>query len=167
MNDTLKKWLLYYVGGLMSVWFLDTLLLPRFDLAAAPVLLPLCVVAMAVLEGAFTGAQFGLVAGLVWGLAYAGTAPFRIPLLTLVGMTSGAVTQYALRRSLSGFMVCAAGTMAVLSVLNVLHGIITGLADPGALILLALEESAVTLVCAAPVDALFYFLYRKAGGKPV
>jgi hypothetical protein len=166
MNDTLKKWLLYF-GGLLLVWMTDTLILPRFDLSAAPVLLPLCVVAAAVLEGAFTGAQFGMAAGLVWGLLYAGASPFRIPLLTVAGMVCGAVTQYALRRSLSGCLLCAAGTMGVLSLLNILRGIITGLAEPGALVLTALMESAVSLVCAPFVYGVFYWIYRKTGGKPV
>ena len=166
MNDTLKKWLLYG-GGLVLMSMVDTLLLPRFSLWAAPVLLPMCVVAAAVLEGAFTGAQFGLMAGLVWGLLYAGTFPFRIPLLTVAGMICGAVTQYALRRSLSGCMVCAAAVMGILSLFNVLRGIITGLADPGALVLTAMKESAVTLLCAPIVYGVFYWIYRKAGGKPV
>ena len=132
-----------------------------------PVLLPLCVVAMAVLEGAFTGAQFGLVTGLVWALTYANTSPFRIPLLTFVGMASGAVTQYALRRSLSGCVVCATVTVAALETMSSLGGIITDLAEPGALLLLALEEFFVTMLCVPFVWFLFYRLYRCAGGKPV
>ena len=167
MNDTLKKWLLYILGGLVPVWLLDTVLLPRFDLGVAPVLLPLCVVAVAVLEGAFFGAQFGLIAGLVWALTYAGAPTGRIPLLTLVGMLSGVVSQYALRRSLSGCLLCAAGTMAVLGVLNILGGLITGLATLGPLVLLAGQEFIVTLICAPVIYWLFYKLYRKAGGKPV
>ncbi len=167
MNDTLKKWLLYLLGGLLPVWLLDTVLLPRLGLPVAPVLLPACVVAVAVLEGAYPGAQFGLAAGMVWALTYADGSPWRIPLLTLIGMLSGAVSQYALRRSLSGCMVCTALTMALLGVLGTLGGLITGLAALGALVLLVLEEFFVTLLCAPAVYFLFYKLYRKAGGKPV
>ena len=167
MNDTLKKWLLYLLAGLLPVWLLDTVLLPRLGLSIAPVLLPVCVVAVAVLEGAYPGTQFGLAAGLMWALTYAGASAWRIPLLTLIGMLSGAVTQYALRRSLSGCMVCAALTMARLGLLGILGGLITGLAAPGPLVLLVLEEFFVTLVCTPVVYLLFYKLYRKAGGKPV
>jgi len=167
MNDTLKKWLLYTMAGLLPVWLLDTVLLPRFDLGVTPVLLPLCVVAVAVLEGAFPGAQFGLIAGLVWALTYAGAPTGRIPLLTLVGMLSGVVSQYALRRSLSGCLLCAAGAMAVLEVLNILGGLITDLATLGPLVLVAGQEFIVTLICAPVIYWLFYKLYRKAGGKPV
>ena len=167
MNDTLKKWLLYLLGGLLPVWLLDTVFLPRLDLGAAPVLMPLCVVAVAVLEGAFPGAQFGLVAGVVWALTYAGASPVRIPLLTLVAVLSGVVSQYALRQSLSGCMLCAAGTMGVLGVLNILNGLVNDLATLGPLMLLALEEFFVTLLCAPLIYLLFYKLYRKAGGKPV
>ena len=167
MNDTLKKWLLYLGGGLIPVWLLDTVFLPRFDLSVAPVLLPVCVVAVAVLEGAFPGAQFGLIAGLVWALTYAGGVTGRIPLLTLAGMLSGVVSQYALRRSLSGCMLCAAGVMALLEVLNILGGLVNDLATLGPLLLLAMEEFVVTLACTPLIYLLFYVLYRKAGGKPV
>lgn len=167
MNDTLKKWLLYGLGGLFSVWLADTVLLPRLALPAAPVLMPVCVVAVAVLEGAFPGAQFGLAAGLVWATTYAGGSPGRIPLLTLIGMLSGVVSQYALRRSLSGCLVCTAGALAVLGCLNILGGLVTDLAPLGALALVAMEEFAVSLLCTPLVYFLFYKLYRKAGGKPV
>ena len=167
MNDTLKKWLLFLLGGLMPVWLLETVFIPRLDPAVMPVLLPVCVVAAAVLEGAFFGAQFGLAAGLVWALTYAGASPWRLALLTLVGMAAGVVSQYALRRSLSGCLICAAGVMGVLEVLNVLNGLINDLSDVGPLVLMAMGEFAVTVLCAPFVYFLFYKLYRKAGGKPI
>lgn len=167
MNDTLKKWLLYGLGGLLPVWILDTVLLPRMGLPLSPVLLPVCVVALSVLEGAFPGAQFGLAAGALWALTYAGGTPGRIPLLTLAGMICGVVSQYALRRSLSGCMLCTAGAVALLEVLHVLGGLINDLAGAGALLLVGLGEWFVTLICAPAVYFLFYHLYRRAGGKPV
>ena len=102
MNDTLKKWLLYLLAGLVPVWLLDTVLIPRLGLSAAPVLLPVCVVAVAVLER--------------WHL---------------------------------------------------LGGLITGLAPAGALLLVAMKEFLVTMVCAPAIYWLFYKLYHKSGGKPV
>ena len=167
MNDTLKKWLLYLLGGLLPVWLLDTVVLPRMDLGVAPVLLPLCVVAMAVLEGAFPGAQFGLVTGVVWALTYAGATAFRIPLLTLVAVLSGIVSQYALRQSLAGCMLCAAGTLGVMEGLNILNGLINDLSTLGPLMLLGMKEFAVSLLCAPLIYLLFYKLYRLSGGKPV
>ena len=167
MNDTLKKWLLYTLGGLVPVWILDAVVFPRLGLPLSPVLLPVCVVALSVLEGAFPGAQFGLAAGAVWALAYAGGLPGRIPLLTLVGMLCGVVSQYALRRSLWGCMLCTAGTVLLLEILNVLGGLINDLAPAGALLLVGLGEFFVTLLCTPGVYFLFYQLYRKAGGKPV
>ena len=167
MNDTLKKWLLYTLGGLVPVWLLDTVVLPRLGLPLSPVLLPVCVVALSVLEGAFPGAQFGLVTGAVWALAYAGGVPGRIPLLTLVGMVCGVVSQYALRRSLSGCILCTAGTILLLEVLNILGGLINDLAPLGALLLVGAGEFCATLICTPMVYFLFYQLYRKAGGKPV
>ena len=167
MNDTLKKWLLYTLGGILPVWILDTVLLPRTGLPLSPVLLPVCVVVLSVLEGAFYGAQVGLAAGVVWALAYAGGSPGRLPQLTLAGMLSGVVSQYALRRSVSGCMLCAAGTVLLLEVLNILGGLINDLAPAGALLRTAIGEFFVTLLCAPAVYFLFYHLYRTAGGKPV
>lgn len=167
MNDTLKKWLLYGLGGLLPVWILDTVLLPRMGLPLSPVLLPVCVVALSVLEGAFPGAQFGLAAGALWALTYAGGVPGHIPLLTLVGMVCGVVSQYALRRSLSGCMLCTAGAVALLEVLRVLGGLINDLAEAGPLLLVGLGEWLVTLLWTPVVYLLFYRLYRRAGGKPV
>lgn len=167
MNDTLKKWLLYGLGGLLPVWLADTVILPRLELGVLPVLLPLCVVAVAVLEGAFSGAQFGFAAGFIWAVTYAGAPSGRIPLLTLAGMLSGVVSQYALRRSLSGCLLCAAGTVALLEVLNIFGGLVNDLATLGPLTLMAMKEFVVTLVCTPVVYGLFYQLYRKSGGKPV
>lgn len=167
MNDTLKKWLLYLLGGLVPVWLLDTVVMPRLGLPLSPVLLPVCVVALSVLEGAFSGAQFGLAAGALWTLAYAGGVPGRIPLLTLVGMICGVVSQYALRRSLSGCMLCTAGAIALLEVLNVLGGLINGLSTAGALLRTGMGEFFVTTLFTPAIYFLFYQLYRKAGGKPV
>ena len=167
MNDTLKKWLLYSLGGLLPVWLADSVVLPRLGLPLSPVLLPLCVVALSVLEGAFPGAQFGLLTGTVWALTYAGGVPGRIPLLTLVGMLSGVVSQYALRRSLSGCILCGAGTLFLLELLNVLGGLINDLSTPGPLLLMGMGEFFLSLLCIPLIYFLFYQLYRKAGGKPV
>jgi hypothetical protein len=64
-------------------------------------------------------------------------------------------------------MLCAAGTMGVLGLLNILNGLINDLAAVGPLVLLAMEEFFVTLLCTPLIYLLFYKLYRKAGGKPV
>ena len=167
MNDTLKKWLLYILGGLIPVWIVDTVLLPRMGFPLSPVLLPVCVVALSVLEGAFSGAQFGLAAGTLWALAYAGGSPGRIPLLTMMGMLSGVVSQYALRRSLSGCMLCTAGAVLLLEIRNLLGGLINDLAPAGAMLRTGMGEWFVTLLFTPAVYFLFHFLYRKAGGKPV
>ena len=167
MNDTLKKWLLYGLGGLLPVWLLETVVLPRLGLPLSPVLLPLCVVTLSVLEGAFPGAQFGLLSGIVWALTYAGGVPGRIPLLTLAGMLSGVVSQYALRRSLSGCVLCAAGTLLLLEVLNILSGLINDLAPLGPLLLVGMGEFCLSMLCTPLIYFLFYQLYRKAGGKPI
>mgnify|MGYP007025260208 CR=1 FL=1 len=52
------------------MWVLDAYILPRYPLmGVSPVLLPLAVAAVAVLEGAYAGTGFGLAVGLLWELA--------------------------------------------------------------------------------------------------
>ena len=69
-RDQIVKWLTYALG-LLPVWVLDAYILNRFPLrGVSPTLLPLAVVAVAVLEGAFAGAGFGLGVGLLWALGY-------------------------------------------------------------------------------------------------
>ena len=86
---------------------------------------------------------------------------------TLVAVLSGVVSQYALRQSLSGCMLCAAGTLGVMEGLNILNGLINDLAALGPLILLGLKEFGASVLCAPLIYLLFYKLYRLAGGKPV
>ena len=64
-RDQIHKWLIYALG-LFLVWVLDAQILNRLPvLGTIPMLLPLAVVSVAVLEGAYAGAGFGLAVGLL------------------------------------------------------------------------------------------------------
>ena len=59
------KWFLYALA-LFPVWLLDACILSRYPLfGVRPMLLPLAVVAVAVLEGSHAGAGLGLGVGLL------------------------------------------------------------------------------------------------------
>ena len=108
-RDFIRKWLVYALG-LLPVWLLDAYILPRYPLyGASPMLLPLAVAAVAVLEGAYSGTGFGLAVGLLWELAYPGGFGGLVFFLALAGMVMGAVSQYALSQSFPGCLICAAG----------------------------------------------------------
>ena len=107
-RDWLNKWL-HYLLALLPVWWLDAYILPRFPIfGVSALLLPVAVTAVGVLEGVAGGAGFGFGVGLLWATAYAGGQGERVLLLTLVGMFTGALAQYALARTLMGCVVCSA-----------------------------------------------------------
>ena len=65
-QDLIHKWAVYALA-LLPVWLLDSCILPRFPLfGVTPMLLPLALTAVAVLEGSGAGGGFGLAVGLVW-----------------------------------------------------------------------------------------------------
>ena len=83
------KWFLYALA-LFPVWLLDACILSRYPLfGVRPMLLPLAVVAVAVLEGSHAGAGFGLGVGLLWALAYSSGKGMMVIGLTLVGLLTG------------------------------------------------------------------------------
>ena len=59
-QDLIHKWAVYALA-LLPVWLLDSCILPRFPLfGITPMLLPLALTAVAVLEGSVAGAGFGM-----------------------------------------------------------------------------------------------------------
>ena len=108
-RDLFHKWLIYALA-LVPVWLMDAQILPRLPLfGVTPMLLPLAAAAVAVLEGAYAGAGFGLAVGLWWEAAYPGGFGGLVFGLTLAGLVMGHLSQYVLRQSFPGYLLCAAG----------------------------------------------------------
>ena len=69
----IQKWMTYTVLGLLPLWLLDAYILSRYPVEGlTPQLLPLAVVCVAILEGAYAGTGFGMGVGLLWTLTYPG-----------------------------------------------------------------------------------------------
>ena len=65
-KDFAVKWLAYSLA-LLPIWFLEDFFLSRYPLfGVKPMLLPLCAIAVATLEGATAGAGFGLGVGMLF-----------------------------------------------------------------------------------------------------
>ena len=126
------KWFLYALA-LFPVWLLDACILSRYPLfGVRPMLLPLAVSSVAVLEGACAGTGFGMAVGLLWELAYPGGFGGQVFFLALAGMAMGAVSQYALSQSFPGCLICSAGVLGLLDCLRVARMLFinaAGLAD--------------------------------------
>ena len=108
-RDQIHKWFVYALA-LVPVWLLDEFVLNRVPLfGVVPMLLPLTVVAVAVLEGSVAGAGFGMAVGLLWELAYPGGSGILVFGMTLAGMLTGSIAQYALSQSFVSCLLCSAG----------------------------------------------------------
>lgn len=163
-RDYLHKWFVYTLG-LLLVWLLDGHILPRLPIfGTTPMLLPLAAVAVAVLEGAFAGTGFGLAVGLLWELAYPGGFGGLVLFLALLGMAVGALSQYALARSLPGCLLCSAGTLAILSGMRIVRGLLNHSASFGALLRVAAPEFLLSMVCVPLIYLLFHSIYDRVGG---
>ena len=160
-RDLIHKWLVYALG-LLPLWLLDDYILPRYPLfGVTPMLLPVAAAAVAVLEGAYAGAGFGMAVGLLWELAYPGGFGGLVLGMALAGMAIGALAQYALSQSFPGCLLCSA---AMLDLLRVLRGLITHAASLPALLQVAVPEFLYSLAWTPVVYLLFRAIFRRVGG---
>ena len=163
-RDFIHKWFVYTLG-LLPVWLLDAYILPRYPLyGASPMLLPLAVAAVAVLEGAYAGTGFGLAVGLLWELVYPGGFGGLVLYLALAGMLMGAVSQYALSQSFPGCLICAAGVLGALDLLRVARGLLTNTAGLTDLLQVAVPEFLWSLAWTPLIWLLFRAIYNRVGG---
>ena len=163
-RDLFHKWFAYALG-LLPVWVLDAYILPRYPLwGTVPMLLPLAVAAVAVLEGAYSGTGFGLAVGLLWELAYPGGFGGQVFFLALAGMAMGAVSQYALSQSFAGCLICSAGVLGLLDLLRVGLRLFINAAGLTALLQVAVPEFLWSLAWTPLVWLLFRFIYNRVGG---
>ena len=164
-RDQLHKWAAYLLG-LLPIWLLDAFILPRYPvLGLTTVLLPVAAAAVAVLEGPSAGAGFGLFLGLRWTLSYPGVPAAMIFLRTLAGLTAGTLSQYALRRSFVGCLVCSAACLALTELFRLISGVITQLGPLSALLSVLLGELLLSLCWTPAVYFIFSRVYRRVGGQ--
>ena len=164
-RDLIQKWLTYALG-LLPVWVLDAYILPRYPLfgAVVPMLLPLAVAAVSVLEGASAGTGFGMAVGLLWELAYPGGFGGLVFYLALAGMVMGAVSQYALNQSFLGCLICSAGVLGLLDLLRVARMLFINAASLSDLLQVAVPEFLWSLAWTPLVWLIFRAVYDRVGG---
>lgn len=122
-RDFVIKWLVYGIA-LLPVWFAQCFLLSSYPLfGVKPMLLPLCAMAVATLEGPVGGAGFGLFAGMVFDASVSGPPGVMILLTALLGYGAGTVTRYILRQDLSGCFLCSVAALVIMDLLRVLLGL--------------------------------------------
>ncbi len=164
-RDQVRKWLIYALG-LLAVWAAEALVLWRFPVfGVIPVLLPLAAVAVAFWEGARRGAVFGLCVGVLADAVYPGVPGGMTLGLCLMGFCVGAASQYGIRQTFLGYLLCAAVSMAALELFRVLGLLLIQLGSLEALSWVALKEGLWSLCFTVLIYPLFKLIYDKVGGE--
>ena len=163
-RNLIHKWSVYGLG-LVMVWLLDGCILPRYPLfGTIPMLLPLAATAVAVLEGAYGGAGFGMAVGLVCELAYPGGFGGLVFGMAAAGLAAGSASQYILSQSYPGCLICSCGVLLGLEALRLFRGVVTDTAAFGAMLPVAGAELALSLAWSPVIYLLFRSIYRRVGG---
>ena len=149
----------------MPVWLLDEFVLNRVPLfGVVPMLLPLTVVAVAVLEGSVAGAGFGMAVGLLWELAYPGGSGILVFGMTLAGMLTGSIAQYALSQSFVSCLLCSAGVLAMIDGARIVRYLFVQAETLDVLLQVVASEIAVSLCFTPFIYLLFRMVFRRVGG---
>lgn len=155
-KDFTIKWLAYALA-LLPIWFLEAYLLSRYPLfGVKPMLLPLCAMAVATLEGATAGTGFALAVGILFDATTNGVPGAMIFIMALLGLGAGLLAQYVLRQDLVGCFLCSALALVALDALRIGARLLTGSAPLPAMLELAGKEILWSL-CFVP---LVYLVFR-------
>ena len=158
------KWF-YYSLALLLVWFMDSQVLNRLPIfGVVPMLLPLVVVIVGVLEGAYAGTGFGMAVGLLWELTYPDGFGGLVFGMALAGMVTGAISQYALSQSLLSCILCSAGVLTILDGMRILRALFIQLDTLNVLLGIAVPEVLWSLCWTPVVYLLFHRVFLKVGG---
>ena len=160
-RDLIWKWTAYGLV-LVLVTLINYCVLNLLPLGAVPVLIPVTAVAVGVLEGARSGAGFGLAAGLVMAAATHGSVAW-IFLLCLAGWVCGLLAMYVLRRDLVGYLLACLAVGLLYELGQVLPRLLSGGAGPAVLLRVAGLEYLWTMVFSLPVYGLCHLCCRKYG----
>ena len=161
----IQKWMTYTVLGLLPLWLLDAYILSRYPVEGlTPQLLPLAVVCVSILEGAYAGTGFGMGVGLLWTLTYPGGMSMRVLLLAVAGMAIGGLAQYALQQSFVGYLLCSSVLLAGLNALNIFRELLLQHGEISALMEVAIGDTVLTLLWSPVVYWIFRKIFQKVGG---
>ncbi len=163
-QNQIQKWTVYSLA-LLLVLLVDSAILSQLPIhGICPILIPLAVVAVAVMEGSGAGVPVGFIMGFIWVAGYGGGYGARIFILTLVGLLTGAAAQYMLSHSFWGYILCSAGTLIVLEIWQVGIRLLIRYATLPQLLPIALTELGYTLCFTPVIYLLFQWVYGRVGG---
>lgn len=161
-RDFIIKWLAYALA-LLPVWFADAFLLTALPLfGVTPMLLPLCAIAVATLEGATAGAGFGLAVGILYdAVTLEGIPGVMTFLMALLGLGAGLLAQYALRQDLIGCLICSALALVSIDLLRIARRLLSKTALLQPMLAVAGKEILWSLCFVPLVYLLFRWVFRR------
>lgn len=163
-RDEVCKWSVYALA-LAVLWFAEAMVLWRFPVfGVIPVLLPLAAVSVGFWEGARPGAVFGVCVGVLADAIYPGTPGGMTVGLCVMGFLVGVLSQYGIRQTFLGYLLCAGASMGALELTRVLVYLLLRRGSAEALALVGLKEGLWSLCFTPLIYLLFRWVYTKVGG---
>ena len=124
-------------------------------------LLPLCAIAVATLEGATAGAGFGLGVGLLFDAMVPSVPGAMILVTALLGLGAGLLAQYVLRQDLVGCFLCSVLALLAIDALRIGSRLLSGTASLGAMLTVAGREILWSLCFVPLVYLVFRWVFRR------
>ena len=160
-KDFTIKWLAYALA-LLPLWFLEAYLLSRYPLhGVKPMILPLCAIAVATLEGATAGTGFALGVGMLFDAMNPGVPGAMIFIMALLGLGTGLLAQYVLRQDLLGCFLCSVLGLIILDTLRIAVRLLLGAAPLRPMLELAGREILWSLCFVPLVYLVFRWVFRR------
>lgn len=165
MSGSSKKTLIKvikYTVMLLVLFVLQSMVFSRLRIMGiAPLILPVAVVAVALLEDATWSGAFGIAAGVFCDVSYSESMVFFTVLLPIMGIALGLLSEYFLTRGLLSYLLCCVLSLAAIAFFQMFAFLVFQDVNPQALLKTALLQSLYSLILAVPV----YYFAKFAGRK--
>jgi len=156
-GDFFYKWFWYAVATI-PVWLLDDVLFSHVTLfGVTPVLLPLALAAVAILEGGVGGAGFGMAMGMLCYATWPDARAIIIPGLILAGIVIGSAARYGLKQTAASYFLCSGVLLLFLNVVRILLWQL----NHSAPLLLMIKTSGLEILVSLLFAPAIWLLYRK------
>lgn len=100
------RWLLYWVVCLTALILQDTVM-SRFTVFGTNTdMVPCCIIAICILQGAESGCVFALIASLIYYFSGSSPGVFAVPLVTILAVLGAIFRQGYLRKGFSALVIC-------------------------------------------------------------
>ena len=107
-RQSVLRWLLFSMVCLAGLILQDVVMSRVSILGATTDLVPCCILAVCIMQGAESGCIFALIASLIYYFSGSAPGPYVIPLITAISIVAAIFRQGSLRKGFSALLLCAA-----------------------------------------------------------